>query len=398
MSQLRDDGPAVYTNGSNTPILGDVVPQSIDSVADPAAEAGDMGLSAPTPRAERKRTASRASSLLSSLSPPYSRRLGRASSVTKANGKLVVDLHDALRNTPSKESNLTTASQSLGEETSPTGEVTEPRSYSDQRATDMERADTAVAAQVRNGDLKKGMKRLSRRVSDAGVRKVNSAIGSFKRRMGMGHSAGEEAAPNTTGTNSEVSAFDPTIRSKRQSQAGNPETTLSLPKEDSGRGLGRTPSIRDKWKRSKAPATDTFEFATTFSSSKNGNMREDDSAMMDSPIGLPEGDSELRKLPSGTSSRPPLQHTTSTPLRFGASPQQREDDCDTVIEPSTIPHEALDDISVPHQWLTGTEMYKVSHKGTKRRKFILDPDQGFILWKSKKSGMSEYILRSIDRN
>lgn len=47
-----------------------------------------------------------------------------------------------------------------------------------------------------------------------------------------------------------------------------------------------------------------------------------------------------------------------------------------------------DDIKVPIILQLGIPMLKVNAKGTVQRMFRLDPDQGLILWESKKSGIS----------
>lgn len=53
---------------------------------------------------------------------------------------------------------------------------------------------------------------------------------------------------------------------------------------------------------------------------------------------------------------------------------------------STFP----DDVKVPVLLQVGIPMLKVSEKNVKTRTFKIDPDQGLILWNSKKSGISKY--------
>ena len=53
---------------------------------------------------------------------------------------------------------------------------------------------------------------------------------------------------------------------------------------------------------------------------------------------------------------------------------------------STFP----DDVKVPVLLQVGIPMLKVSEKNVKTRTFKIDPDQGLILWDSKKSGISKY--------
>lgn len=53
---------------------------------------------------------------------------------------------------------------------------------------------------------------------------------------------------------------------------------------------------------------------------------------------------------------------------------------------STFP----DDVKVPILLQVGIPMLKVSEKNVKTRTFKIDPDQGLILWDSKKSGISKY--------
>lgn len=49
-----------------------------------------------------------------------------------------------------------------------------------------------------------------------------------------------------------------------------------------------------------------------------------------------------------------------------------------------------DDVKVPLLLQVGIPMLKVSEKNVKTRTFRIDPDQGLILWDSKKSGISKY--------
>jgi len=49
-----------------------------------------------------------------------------------------------------------------------------------------------------------------------------------------------------------------------------------------------------------------------------------------------------------------------------------------------------DEVKVPVLLLHGTPLLKVSAKKIQTRVFKLDPDQGQILWESKKSGVSAY--------
>jgi hypothetical protein len=49
-----------------------------------------------------------------------------------------------------------------------------------------------------------------------------------------------------------------------------------------------------------------------------------------------------------------------------------------------------DDVTVPVLLQVGIPMLKVSEKNVKTRTFKIDPDQGLILWDSKKSGISKY--------
>lgn len=54
--------------------------------------------------------------------------------------------------------------------------------------------------------------------------------------------------------------------------------------------------------------------------------------------------------------------------------------------------DAVDDIKVPALLQQGTPLLKVSAKKVKTRVFRLDPDQGHILWPSKKTGISTLTL------
>ncbi|KAG8866054.1 Phospholipase C [Serendipita sp. 405] len=49
--------------------------------------------------------------------------------------------------------------------------------------------------------------------------------------------------------------------------------------------------------------------------------------------------------------------------------------------------DGLEDIAIPEKWLTGSVMIKVSEKEEKRRKVRLDPEQGYLLWETKKGGI-----------
>ena len=53
----------------------------------------------------------------------------------------------------------------------------------------------------------------------------------------------------------------------------------------------------------------------------------------------------------------------------------------------------MEGLKVPALLIQGTPMTKYSEKkGPKSRVFRLDPDQGQILWPSRKSGISVYTL------
>lgn len=49
-----------------------------------------------------------------------------------------------------------------------------------------------------------------------------------------------------------------------------------------------------------------------------------------------------------------------------------------------------DDVKVPLLLQQGTPVTKVSAKKRKMVTFKIDADEGYILWESKKSGISEY--------
>jgi len=257
---------------------------------------------------------------------------------------------------------------------------------------DLEKAN-AITSSSRREDLTNSVKRLSRRVSDAGVRRVNSAIDSFMRRMGLGHDHSEATSAVLPAIKEMHLSTASHVRGADQAEGEHPGVDSSLPRADSGRGPRGTPSLRAEWRRSKALATDTFEFAAALSSSQNGNMRENYAAIADSPVSLREGDNRITGPDPLASNRESLHDTTTAPLRHVVSVEREEGTGNVTVKPSPSPRDnvsPLDDISVPQKWIAGTEMYKVSEKGTKLRKFILDPDQGLILWNSKKSGISEF--------
>lgn len=58
--------------------------------------------------------------------------------------------------------------------------------------------------------------------------------------------------------------------------------------------------------------------------------------------------------------------------------------------PQPAPDSSSDEVKVPVLLLHGTPLLKVSAKKVQTRVFKLDPDQGQILWESKKSGVSAY--------
>ena len=49
------------------------------------------------------------------------------------------------------------------------------------------------------------------------------------------------------------------------------------------------------------------------------------------------------------------------------------------------------DVKVPLLLQEGVPLTKISAKKKKTVLFRLDPDQGYVFWESKKSGLSEYI-------
>jgi len=72
-----------------------------------------------------------------------------------------------------------------------------------------------------------------------------------------------------------------------------------------------------------------------------------------------------------------ILHTGEAPLPLSAIEEKHI---------STFP----DDVKVPVLLQMGIPMLKVSEKNVKTRTFKIDPDQGLILWDSKKSGISKY--------
>lgn len=87
---------------------------------------------------------------------------------------------------------------------------------------------------------------------------------------------------------------------------------------------------------------------------------------------------------------PPLdQYRASSEQSVGISPAGEAPLPLSAIEEkhvSTFP----DDVKVPVLLQVGIPMLKVSEKNVKTRTFKIDPDQGLILWDSKKSGISKY--------
>ena len=81
--------------------------------------------------------------------------------------------------------------------------------------------------------------------------------------------------------------------------------------------------------------------------------------------------------------RPTIVHSHSLPSI--ASPTTAEH---SQVNATTDSLPIIDDLSVPTLLQHGTPMLKVSTKKVKRLVFRLDPDQGQILWESKKSGIS----------
>jgi hypothetical protein len=95
-------------------------------------------------------------------------------------------------------------------------------------------------------------------------------------------------------------------------------------------------------------------------------------------------------LDTSVSAPPPLdQYRASSEQSLGTSPVGEAPLPLSAIEEkhmSTFP----DDVKVPVLLQVGIPMLKVSEKNVKTRTFKIDPDQGLILWDSKKSGISKY--------
>lgn len=398
MATVTDKAAITHTNGSDTPTTTYVISQSTPTTAKPIDQTGVTGPSTALPPVEKKRKPTRASTLLSALAPPFTRRLGRARSLVRPNGEPVIDVHALLVDGPPKESAAsvntaisvnTVEPNGVGGQRPENGGAAAPQIHDDKHVDELERKDTVVLQPGKNGDLTKSMRRISRRFSDVGAQKVGSAIGSIKRRMGLGKDSNQGDLGNLNNALSGESLGTPLQEVPTQNDAPRQEMGLSPPK-DGGGGLMRKGSFRDRFRRSRVFATDTFEFAAS-AKQADGSIKDDHSAnpvFVDSPVNLQEGDAQASKRTSMASSRPHPLHTNSTPANASISSKKKYT---ATLNSTEIREEAaaLVDMTVPKQWLQGTEMYKVSEKGKKMRRVILDPDQGYILWESKKSGISE---------
>lgn len=382
MATTAKEAPViVYTNGSNPPTRANTISESIPTK--PKHTEGKEAL----PPVEKKRKSTRASTLLSTLAPPFTRRLGRARSLTNTHGEPVTEVQEVLKQSPPpNQPTFNSTEVGIGGEPPSNGDVAAPQTHDDERTNELERTDT-FKAELAKGESAKGMRRLSRRLSDAGALKVGSAIGSIKRKMGLGKDSLNGSTGKTAFARSGESIVNPAQEGQKSSEGPIQDVTLSLPKEESGK-VSRRSSFRERFLRPRAPATDTFAFAAS-AKQTDGSIRDDHSAnlqFVESPVTLQDGDGQTSKRTSLASNRPRPSHAASAPAAASIRSSKKE----VATQNSHEPNEdtaALVDMTVPRQWLEGTDMYKISEKGKKTRKVILDPDQGFVLWESKKSGI-----------
>ena len=90
----------------------------------------------------------------------------------------------------------------------------------------------------------------------------------------------------------------------------------------------------------------------------------------------------IHEPPTQSSAQPPPVHTNTLPQ---PAPEP------TPLSPQS-PTSATDDVPIPPLLLNGVPMLKVSPKKQKRYFFRLDPDEGQIIWQSKKLRISEYAF------
>lgn len=81
-----------------------------------------------------------------------------------------------------------------------------------------------------------------------------------------------------------------------------------------------------------------------------------------------------------------MDDQTHTLHREHAPPSSNQDSEEQQL--ATSLDSSSDEVKVPALLLHGTPLLKVSAKKVQTRLFKLDPDQGQILWESKKSGVS----------
>ena len=86
------------------------------------------------------------------------------------------------------------------------------------------------------------------------------------------------------------------------------------------------------------------------------------------------------------STPPDMDDQTHTLHREHAPPSSNQDSEEQQL--ATSLDSSSDEVKVPALLLHGTPLLKVSAKKVQTRLFKLDPDQGQILWESKKSGVS----------
>jgi phosphatidylinositol phospholipase C delta len=104
----------------------------------------------------------------------------------------------------------------------------------------------------------------------------------------------------------------------------------------------------------------------------------------------------VRSASLSSTTRPPLHHTTSAPVRKSmdrlSSVAEASHGPDSNILATSPTSASFPDITVPMLLQQGTPMTKISNKKKKKIIFKLDPDLGQISWESKQRRISVYSI------
>ena len=105
-----------------------------------------MASSTALPPIEKTRKPTQTSTLLSNITPPFTRRLSRARHITLANGSQVIDFREVLKQKSSEE--LSTADHNIGKERAVNAETAAPHV-----PAELDDADVIFAGPTQSEDL-----------------------------------------------------------------------------------------------------------------------------------------------------------------------------------------------------------------------------------------------------